>query len=105
MITLPSGDGPISVTTQDGTIIRCTQIDLPLHPNSGRLSERRWLFVASNGRRHIGPLVQTAASAEAVTELAQRWWATRVSLRQWGSGRRQPTKPPVIPPMPPDPAA
>jgi hypothetical protein len=74
----PRRDEPfVTITTKDGTAIRCQLLTFPLSPGRGAMAEQRWVFSTVDGRQHIGPPSSTVGTRIELELLVDEWWTAR----------------------------
>ena len=70
--------GPVKVSAPDGTtyVASRDEVPVPCLPDRGDASttETRWVFVAADGTRHIGPPAAGASHLDSLQELFEAWW-------------------------------
>jgi hypothetical protein len=71
-------EGPVDITTRDGVRFRCSREEVPSPCLPGdeefATTESRWVFVASDGARYIGPPAAAASHLDSLQRLVDEWW-------------------------------
>jgi hypothetical protein len=64
---------PYIVTANDGTLFECVA-------ERTDVGEARWVFYATDGSRHVGPLASAAAFTDDLHHVVSVWWQQQKRL-------------------------